>query len=257
MKGNVIVEGAALDLLQFVAAEIENVDQEFHAYPVKRSWHLIQNESNSEVAYCFWGASYKKEREDWGRFTQPISITLPYMVVTRKGELASYVSNGEIAASKLLNDGYSTVVYDRVINPWTKIMDQIENKVIVKVTGINKDLSDHTLLMVERKRIDFGYVSHRAIANLDLYNHPNVDLYEIREMNQIEDASSRVLCSKTALGKKYAVRIDDVLSRIKQNRKLNTKLRDLTFKSEGYPENLRARFNLYWHKMLPYSGVVH
>ncbi|QOL25176.1 hypothetical protein LP316_12835 [Thalassotalea sp. LPB0316] len=255
MEGSRITSGAALDLMQFVASQIDNVEHEFHAYPVKRSWYLIQRELSVDKVYCFWGADYHKERESWGIFTQPAAITLPYMVAVRKNELTDYTSNGAIEVTKLLNDDYTTVIYDKVINAWTKIIDRVENKDIVKVSGINQDLSDHTVLMLERKRIDFGYVSYRAIANLDLFNNPKIDLYEIHEMSLLNEKSSRMLCSKTPLGKQYSELIDSALTSIQQNRELNHKLRDLTFKSEGYPENLKARFNERWHKAFPTSTV--
>lgn len=256
MKGSIIVEGAALDLMEFVASQIENVDHEFRAFPIKRSWHLIQNELNADKVYCFWGADYKEERESWGVFTSPASITLPYMVATRKNELSDYASNGAIEAIKLLNDGYSTVIYDKVINPWTKIVDAVENKDILNISGINKDLSNHTLLMVERNRIDFGYVSHRAIANLNLYDNPKIDLYEIHEMSQQIEKDSRMLCSKTALGKQYAEKINAALLKIQQDQTLNHKLRDLTFKSEGYPEGYRVRFNDHWGSAFPHLTIA-
>ena len=256
MKGSQITDGAALNLMQFVASQIDDIEHEFHAYPVKRSWYLIQKDISSDKVYCFWGADYSKDREDWGIFTQPSSVTLPYMVATRKDELTDYTSDGAIEVTKLLNDGYSTVIYDKVINAWTKIIDTVENKVIVKVSGISQDLSDHTVLMVERKRIDFGYVSHRAIANLDLYNNPKINLYEIHEMNLLNEKSSRMLCSKTLLGRQYSELINSALIRIQKNKELNQKLRDLTFESEGYAENLRTRFNEVWNKAFPTSTIT-
>jgi len=248
MKANAIVDGSALELMQFVANQIKDVNHQFEAYPIKRSWLLIQNRKNAQTAYCFWGADFKKEREEWGYFTEPTSVTLPYMIAARKGELLAYAHNGTVSVERLLKSGYSTVIFEKVINAWTKVVEQAGYDSVVQISGLDKDLSDHTLLLIEKRRIDFGYVSHRTIANLDVYNNPNITLYEIRELSDAGGRDARILCSKTPFGKKMTTSINRILAKIHNDETLSLKMRELIFKAEGYPERLRDAFETKWDK---------
>ena len=134
MSGNTITGGSALALLKFVANQVEgDIVHKFEAYPIKRSWHLIRHTADDQTTYCFWGADLKSERKEWGYYTAPTSINLPYMVASRAGELTTFAQNGQISAIELLSNGFTTVIFENVINDWTKV--------------------------IENKRIDFGYIS--------------------------------------------------------------------------------------------------
>lgn len=248
MKGSTIVDGSALELMQFVANQIKDVNHKFEAYPIRRSWRIIQNSKRDQTAYCFWGADFEKDREKWGYFTEPTSVTLPYMIAARKGELSSYDHNGAVSVRQLLKNGYSTVIFEKVINAWTKVVKQSKHNAVVQISGLDKDLSDHTLLMIEKRRIDFGYVSHRSIANLDIYNNPNISLYEISELSDAQGKVDRLLCSKTPFGKKMVTSINQALAKIFNDKVLSLKMKELIFKAEGYPERLKEAFYLKWDK---------
>jgi len=248
MKANAIVDGSALELMQFVANQIKDVNHQFEAYPIKRSWLLIQNRKNAQTAYCFWGADFKKEREEWGYFTEPTSVTLPYMIAVRKGELLAYAHNGTVSVERLLKSGYSTVIFEKVINAWTKVVEQASHNGVVQISGLDKDLSDHTLLMIEKRKIDFGYVSHRSIANLDIYNNNNITLYEISELSDVEGRVGRLLCSKTPLGEKMVTLINQALAKIHRDKILSLKMKELIFKAEGFPERFEEAFYRQWDK---------
>ena len=77
MSVHSIVSGSALELMKLVANNIENVNHRFEAYPIRRSWQLIKNTKQDQLAYCFWGASYKKERRIGA--TLPNQRLLPYL----------------------------------------------------------------------------------------------------------------------------------------------------------------------------------
>ena len=53
MSGHSIVSGSALELMKLVANNIENVNHRFEAYPIRRSWQLIKNTKQDQLAYCF------------------------------------------------------------------------------------------------------------------------------------------------------------------------------------------------------------
>jgi hypothetical protein len=248
MKGRTIVDGSALELMQFVANQIKGVNHNFEAYPIRRSWHIIQNSKRDQTAYCFWGADYEKDREKWGYYTEPTSVTLPYMIAARKGELSSYDLDGAVSVRQLLKNGYSTVTFEKVINAWTKVVEQARHNGVVQISGLDKDLSDHTLLMIEKRRIDFGYVSHRSIASLDLYNNHNVTLYEISELSDAEGRVDRLLCSKTPFGKKMVTSINQTLAKIHNDKVLSFKMKELIFNAEGFPERYKDAFYRQWDK---------
>jgi hypothetical protein len=251
MKNNTIVEGSALDLMQFVANQIPEVNHQFEAYSIKRGWHLIKKSKNKNAVYCFWGADYTAEREEWGYYTKPTSVTLPFMVAARKGVLSAYDNNGSVSVKQLLKNGYSTVIFENVINAWTEAVEQAGYHGVVQISDLDKDLSDHTLLMIEKRRIDFGYISHRAIANLDVHNNHNITLYDVSELPDADGGDARLLCSKTPLGNKMVGLINKALAKIHGNTSLNHQMKLLIFKSEGYPERFKSAFERQWNKAYP------
>lgn len=248
MQGNTIVKGAALDLMQFVASHINGVEHSFQAYPIKRSWHLIQNSKQQDTAYCFWGADYKKSRTQWGYFTEPTSVALPFMIAAKKNRFKQYANNDAVSVTQLLSNSYSTVIFENVINDWTKVVERAGHEDVVQISGLDKDLSDHTLELIKKGRIDFGYVSHRTIANLDVYNQSDISLYEIAELTHASGGTARLLCSKTPTGKLMANKINHTLRLIKNSAEKSAQMKQLTFTAEGYPERLRTTFEQQWDK---------
>lgn len=246
MKGNTIVKGDALNLLRFVANRIEPVEHRFEAYPIRRSWRLIQNNSDPLLAHCFWGANYKKERDDWGYFSEPTSVELPYLVAAKKGHLDDFAVDGKVSVTQLLKEGYSTVIFDEVSNPLTEIIRQSGQHEVIKVSGLDKDLSDHTLMMIEKGRIHFGYVSYRAIANLAVDKNPQLSLYEVQDLSSEHLKDGRILCSKNELGKKMVASINTVLMTIREDENLRSRFKELIFTAEGYPANLKQTFEQQW-----------
>lgn len=255
MIGNTITDGSALDLLTFVASQVEgDIDHKFEAYPIKRSWNLIQYKGDNQTTYCFWGADLKEERKDWGYYTAPTSVNLPYMMASRSGEFSAFVHNGQISAVELLNNGYSTVIFEKVVNDWTKIVEKYEKDALVQISGIDKDLSDHTLLLIENRRIDFGYISHRAITNLALHNNEKIVLHQVKEISDQDIEDARILCSKTPTGKSVVKKINRTLDKIHANPELNKLMLDLTFETEGYPDNLKDEFLRRWQRTFSSSN---
>jgi len=246
MIRNKIVSGSSLDLMSFLAKQLPHFNHQFEAYPIKRNWALIQQRKITGNTYCFWGADYKVEREQWGYFTKPTSVSLPYMIAARKGELSQYVNDGAVSVTSLLRAGFATVIFDNVVNPWTKIVEQAPNDSLIEISGIDKDLSEHTLQMIEIKRIDFGYISHRTIANLDLYKSSNIELYEIEEMIGSKSREAWILCSKTPQGKKVVSSIDKALNNIFNKHSLSMQMKELVFKAEGYPQRYKSLFDKQW-----------
>jgi len=246
MKGNIIVKGGALNLLAFVANHIDEAEHKFEAYPIRRSWRLIQNNLDPHLAHCFWGANYKKEREDWGYFTEPTTVELPYIVAAQKDQLDAFETDGKVSVTQLLKKGYSTVVFEEVSNPLTEIIRQTGPHEVIKVSGLDKDLSDHTLMMIEKGRIDFGYVSYRAIANLAVDKNPHLSLYEVQELSSEHLKDGRILCSKNEFGKKMVASINTALMTIRNDENLRSTFKALIFTAEGYPSNLKQTFEQQW-----------
>lgn len=248
MKGNTIVEGDAFNLLTFVAKQIPGVEHKFEAYPIRRSWRLIQNRQDEHLVYCFWGANYKEERENWGYFTEPTSVELPYLIAAKKDKLLAVTINNKVSVLELLKRGYSTVIFEEVSNPFSEIIRQSGRQSVVKVSGLDKDLSDHTLRMIEKGRIDFGYISYRAIANLGVSRNPHLSLYEVQELSSENLKDGRVLCSKSEAGKQIVASINSALVTIKNNESLRSDFKHLIFKTEGYPTDLKTIFEQQWDK---------
>jgi hypothetical protein len=246
MQGNTIVKGDALNLLAFVANHIDEVEHRFEAYPIRRSWRLIQNNLDQQLAHCFWGANYIKEREDWGYFTEPTTVELPYIVAAKKDHLDAFETDGKVSVTQLLKKGYSTVVFEEVSNPLTEIIRQTDQLEVIKVSGLDKDLSAHTLMMIEKGRINFGYVSYRAIASLAVDKNPHFSLYEVQELSSENLKDGRILCSKNEFGKKMVASIYTALLTIRNDENLRTTFKALTFKAEGYPANLKQTFGQQW-----------
>ena len=246
MKGNTRVQGDALNLLTFVASQIADVEHKFEAYPIRRSWRLIQQQEEPHVAYCFWGANYKKEREDWGYFSEPTTVELPYLVAAKQGSLDAFAVDGKVSVRQLLKSGYSTVVFEEVSNLLSEIIRQSGQHEVIKVSGLDKDLSDHTLMMIEKGRIHFGYVSYRAIANLAVEQNPQFSLYQVQELSAENLKDGRILCSKTAFGQQMVAAINTALRTIRHDESLRSKFKALIFKAEGYPANLQPTFWQQW-----------
>lgn len=246
MKGNTIVQGDALNLLTFVASHIADVEHKFEAYPIRRSWRLIQQQQQDQQTHCFWGANYKKEREDWGYFSEPTTVELPYLVAAKQGSLDAFAVDGQVSVRQLLKNGYSTVVFEEVSNLLSEIIRQSGQHEVIKVSGLDKDLSDHTLMMIEKGRIHFGYVSYRAIANLAVEQNPQFSLYQVQELSAENLKDGRILCSKTALGQQMVAAINTALRTIRHDDNLRNQFKALIFKAEGYPANLEQTFTQQW-----------
>lgn len=255
MKGNTIVKGDALNLLTFVANQIDEVEHQFEAYPIRRSWRLIQNNRDQHLAYCFWGANYKKEREDWGYFSEPTTVELPYLVAAKKDQLDAFETDGKVSVTQLLKKGYSTVVFEEVSNHLTEIIRHSGQHEVIKVSGLDKDLSDHTLTMIEKGRIKFGYVSYRAIANLAVDQNPQFSLYQVQELSSEHLKDGRILCSKNAFGKKMVAAINTALLTIRNDENLRTTFKTLIFTAEGYPANLKQTFEQQWDSAYPNNAI--
>ena len=171
------------------------------------------------------------------------------MVAARKNTLSAFDQNGTVSVEELLKKKYTTVIFEKVTNAWTRIVAKVDYSNVVQISGLDKDLSLHTLLMIEKGRIDFGYISHRTIANLDITNNKEITLYEIRELSTGVVGDSRLLCSKSSLGKQMVTSINSALSKIHRDEKLNLEMRELIFKAEGYPERLRKNFEQQWMRL--------
>jgi hypothetical protein len=101
-------------------------------------------------------------------------------------------------------------------------------------------------MMIEKSRINFGYVSYRAIANMEVDKNPHFSLYEVQELSSENLKDGRILCSKNEFGKKMVASINTALMTIRNDENLRTTFKALIFKAEGYPANLKQTFGQQW-----------
>lgn len=253
MEGSKIVAGHAFDKMQLLAEQLPNYQHKFEAYPIKRAWHLIRDTTSVDTTYCFIGAAYREARKAWGVYTQPTSVELPILIVSRTGELSKFAKQNKVSLKTLLNNGFTTIQYESVSNSFSKILTNlnVEKDSVLYVSGVSSDLIAHTVSMVESKRVDLGYVSYRHAKKANLYDNPKLQLFNVIESEYLVRKSDRILCSRTKLGYQVVLDIDGAITKIQTTETLRQFWIDTLFKEEGYPDAMYEKFQQTWNNQYP------
>lgn len=253
--GNTITGGEQYRIMKFLSAQLEQFEHRFESYPLNRNWFLIKNPSDSEQVHCFFGASFKQERQDWGHYSHPTSIGLPISIVARKGAFDGYLEDDQVSLKSLFSKGFKVVLYDGVKNVWVDTVRRFQHsrRSVVQVSSLDVNLNQHTLHLIEKGRIDFGYVSHKQIAKNDLVNSETFSIYQTKELANQVRRTSRVLCSKTDLGYQFVQSFNAVLDTISKDPDKSHKLRDLNFNAEGYRQAIKASYDKHWNRIFVFA----
>lgn len=242
-----IIGGSQYDTMRFLARQISAFEHRFESYPVKRNWFLIKTATTEQQVYCFYGAGYQAQREEWGIYSSPTAIGLPYLIAAKKGTLDLFNNNGVVSLEHLLRNGYKTVLYDQVSNPWTEQVKSYDYPhSIVHINGIDIDLNKHTLQLIEVGRIDFGYVAHKELSHFTAQESEALSLFQIREFSQQVRQTKRVLCSRSAIGQAAVGSIDYAVTHIWANASLNAEFMRLNFKADGYSMPTQSVYEALW-----------
>jgi hypothetical protein len=160
VEGVEIVGGPELQVMQYLAERMPQYEHKFESYPLKRNWYLIQNPTDDDNVYCFYGASYKAERETWGYFSEPTTILMPYPIVSLKGALDKYSKNGSVSLKQLFSADLSTVLFDGAVNVWTEAVRTYseDNSNFLKFNVGHANAENLSSSLLKSRRIDFAYV---------------------------------------------------------------------------------------------------
>lgn len=262
--GITITSGPVYDLMVHLSSYLESYSHQFEAYPVKRAWSLIQHEKSSQKVYCFYGASYQEERTKWGYYSEPTSINLPLLVVSRKA-LPPLIDDEEnvglsqsvkglfesVSLQALLNQNLKTVLYKDVSNAYARTVEQWATKYnVLRVHSLGRDLGMHTIALLKSGRIDFGYVGPREIAAISKEELDTFHVYQVSELSEELRGTKRLLCSKTALGQEVTTSLNQALARIFANPEKSEILKNANFSADGYSHRLRPLFDERWDTFL-------
>ena len=259
-----IISGPVYGVMLHLSSYLESYNHQFEAYPVKRAWSLIQHEKSPQQVYCFYGASYQEERTQWGYYSQPTSINLPLLVVSREALLPLVDAEESQALSQsakslfesvslkaLLNQNFKTVLYNDVSNAYARTVEQWATKYnVLRVHSLGRDLGMHTIALIKSGRIDFGYVGPREIAALSKEELDTFHVYQVSELSDELRGTKRLLCSKTALGREVATSLNQALARIFANPEKSEVLRNTNFTADGYSNRLKPLFDERWDTFL-------
>lgn len=260
IDGVTIVDGPLFENMVYLASHLPQYSHRFEAYPIKRAWSLVKSATTPDTVYCFFGASYREERTTWGYFSEPTSINLPLLVVTSNAVSDTFFGHehdnnnpqsvGTISLKSMLQKNYKTVLYSEVKNAYVDVIKQwAKSRNIVYINGLGKDLSLHTISLIETGRIDFGYVGHREIGSLNEEQLGKIAIYQAEELSQDVRLTKRLFCSKSALGQQVVGDVNHALEAIMRNPKSSQALRDVNFAADGYSNLLKPMFDERWQTM--------
>ncbi|WP_394223403.1 hypothetical protein [Alteromonas gracilis] len=255
-NGVTITSGPMYDLMAYLSGFLDNYHHQFETYPVKRAWSLIKNHHSSEQVYCFYGASFKEKRTEWGYFSQPTSTNLPLIIVSKRN-LQPFANNNDaqiakghftsISLQNLFAHGFKTVLYNDVNNAYADAVEQwASDKNIVRLNSLDKDLGIHTIALLKNGRIDFGYVGHRELSALSEEELDSLYVYQVSELSQKVRGTKRLLCSKSELGQAVTKDLNGALERAFSEPQLSQTLREINFSSDAYPVLLKPLFDERW-----------
>ena len=245
--GATITGGEHYRVMRFLAEQIPSFKHRFESYPIKRNWRLIQTASDETTGYCFFGAGYNPEREEWGIYSSPTAIGLPYLIAAPTGLLSLFENNGTVFLEHLLRNGYKTVLYGQVSNMWVAQIEQYDfPNSVLRISGIDTELNKHTLQLIDKRRIDFGYVAHKELALLSPEQLSRLSLYQVREFSQQVRQTKRVLCSRSTLGVQAVEQIDAALGQIRTDEHKNRQFMQLNFAADGYAVSTKALYEKLW-----------
>lgn len=245
-----IVMGPEYNLMEFLASHLNEFQHRFESYPVKRSWLLIKEHSNTQQVYCFYGASRTKEREQWGYFSDPTTILLPYPIVANQGALDHMVKDGYVALDELFSNGYSTVLFEGVVNMWTQAVNNAKyrDNDVIRLTLGQRNAPELSAGLIQKGRIDFAYVGSgfKEITHFEQSLGVKFDIYQLRELADKVVGGNRVFCSKTELGHKATQALNQALRNILEDEEKSLEFRDLNFNVIGYHPSTKPNFDLHW-----------
>lgn len=269
-EGIRISEGPMYDNMLFLAKNLKGYEHRFEAYPIKRAWSLVKSGSTSDEVYCFFGASYREERKKWGYFSQPSSVNLPMLIVVSEGLHQQLVLNDVVpqqtqsglfemtSVEKLLTNNYRTVLYSEVKNAFTEVIQPwVNNRNVIMLNGLGKDLGLHTIALIKNGRIEFGHVGHMELYSLTSEQLENTYVYQVEELSGDTHGTKRLFCSKTPMGKQVTEDFNDALANIKQDKVASAQLREVSFRADGYPTLLKPTFDARWKSMQLYNAGPH
>ena len=261
-EGIRISEGPMYDNMFFLATNLKGYEHRFEAYPIKRAWSLIKSASTSDEVYCFFGASYRKERTTWGYFSQPSSVNLPMLIVVSESlhqqlvldDVAPQQSQSGLfemtSLERLLSDNYRTVLYSEVKNTFSEVIQPwVNNRNVIMLNGLGKDLGLHTIELIKNGRIDFGHVGHMELYSLTSDQLESTYVYQVEELSDDTRGTKRLFCSKTPMGKQVTEDFNYALANINQDKVASAQLREVSFIADGYPTLLKPMFDARWKSM--------
>lgn len=258
VEGTTIVSGVQHDIMALIASQTPSFSHRFESYPLKRNWSLVRDNDTPDTVYCFYGAAYNDARSTWGYYTKPTSMALPYTIASKEGALEDYVDNdGHVSLASLFAGGKTTVMYDGIKNLWAeKVLSFSTPKNIVPMNVFGKDVFEHTLKLIEKGRIDFGYVSDKELSLITDDRRAMLSEYSVIELAKEVRELDRILCSKNALGLTATKQLDKALDIISQDPDLSKELGSLNFSMLGYPNTRKPTYLRYWDLYFPITPAV-
>ena len=180
--GATITGGDQYKIMRFLAAHMPALRHTYETYPVKRNWALIQSREQPDKAYCFLGAAYTEARTQWGYYSRPTSVALPHPLVARKNTLRHLAQNDQLSVATLFAKRLTTVRYDGVENIWVQTLKalQPDEALLLRLNPSDKNIHYHTLELLGKGRIDFGYVSHQSLKNIPPATRQQIDIFILR-----------------------------------------------------------------------------
>lgn len=254
VKGVDIVGGPELAVMQFLAKRMPDFEHKFESYPLKRNWHLIKNSSREDNVYCFYGASKNLQRQQWGEFSLPTTILLPYPIVALKDNLAAFEQDGYVSVKDLFDANLKTVLFDGAVNVWTEVVQKYGHEELdyLRFNVGHTNAEKLTTELLKSRRVDFAYVGsgNTEIRALEQDNDVQFSVYSIKEFENKARQGHRVMCSKSPLGIKAVTSLNTVLASVLKDPSESKQFCELNFHAVGYHNDMRAVFNSHWPSLL-------
>ena len=252
VQGTTITGGSYKTIMDIFASNLQEFDHEFKAYPMKRNWHLVKN-SPKNTAYCYFGAAVKPERKEWGYYSKPSSISLPYTMAAPRGTLDKYETNGFVSIKELFEKGHKTLLFKEVHNMWVEVIKSYQNDyphLIRDFVGNNHGMEEWTAKLLKAGRIDFGFVGLGAkrIEDMGKKVGLSMSMYQIKELIGKEKPFMNVLCSKNPSGKRMVDALDLVIEKLVNDGPEGRIFRDKYFEAAAHHKKFKPTFDAIWSR---------
>lgn len=245
-----IVNGPDYNVMKFLAERLPEYAHRFESYPLKRNWLLIKSPQPVDETYCFYSAGVTNERKQWGLYSAPITIILPYPIVSLKGALQEYDKGGAVSIEDLFSAGLYTVMFDGMENMWTKVVNDRRkfDSLILRLNAGHQDVYDVSAKLLKSKRIDFAYVGagYTEITALERRHGISLKVYKLKELRGNVVGGRRILCAKSENGAVIIDRLNKALLEISDEPETSVQFRDLNFNGIGYHPDLKPTFDRHW-----------